>query len=201
MIARERARREGAVADRSLPYGNGCENHTDCFTCPEPDCIADEDRTPEGFSPVLREPKALADGKAEAKPQFCKYCGGNHISRYGIVKGVRRYFCCDCRRKFTSKDNLFHMKVPRLFVEIAQSLWADNLLYREIARYLEEHYGYSPSLSSIHRWVRRTQPERTIHQMAATNRNRTVPRNTLVRSECQGDSILVAKGVYRNGSD
>jgi len=51
------------------------------------------------------------------------------------------------------------MKVPRLFVEIAQGLWANNLLYREIAQYLEERYGYSPSLSSIHRWVRRIQPE------------------------------------------
>jgi transposase-like protein len=55
------------------------------------------------------------------------------------------------------------MKVPRLFVETAQYLWAHNLLYREIAEYLEEHFGYSPSLSSIHRWVRRTQPERKIH--------------------------------------
>jgi hypothetical protein len=141
-MAGERAKRGDTTVDRSLPYGNGCENHTDCFTCPEPDCTV---------------------GEAEPKPQFCKYCGSNHISRYGTVRGVRRYFCCTCKRKFTSKDNLFHMKVPRLFVETAQYLWAHNLLYREIAEYLEEHFGYSPSLSSIHRWVRRTQPERKIH--------------------------------------
>jgi hypothetical protein len=150
------------MVDRRLPYGNGCDNHGDCFSCPEPDCIAHEDEISGGFSSMLREQGTGAADKAEPKPQLCKYCGGDHISRYGTVKGVRRYFCCDCRRKFTSKDNLFHMKVPRLFVEIAQNLWADNLLYREIAQYLEEHYGYSPSLSSIHRWVRIIQPERSI---------------------------------------
>jgi hypothetical protein len=132
-----------------LPYGNGCDNHTDCFTCPEPDCVADEDEISGVVTPMLREQGTPAADKAEPNPQLCKYCGGNHISRYGTVKGVRRYFCCDCKRKFTSKDNLFHMKVPRLFVEIAQ--------------YLEEHYGYSPSVSSIHRWVRITQPERRTH--------------------------------------
>jgi transposase-like protein len=149
--------------DRGLPYGNGCDNHTDCFTCPELDCIADDDEVSGGFTPMLREQVASATDKAEPKPKLCKYCGSNHVSRYGIVKEVRRYFCCDCKRKFTSKDNLFHMKVPRLFVEIAQNLRAENLLYREIAQYLEEHYGYSPSVSSIHRWVRRIQPESRIH--------------------------------------
>jgi hypothetical protein len=163
MIAGERAKGGGAMADRSLPYGNGCGNHADCFSCPEPDCIASEDETSLGLSPMLRGQGTLAADEAELKPRFCKYCGGNHVSRYGRVKGVRRYFCRDCKRKFTSKDSLFHMKVPRLFVEIAQSLWANNVLYREIAQYLEEHYGYSPSLSSIHRWVRRIQPEGRMH--------------------------------------
>ena len=140
-MVRDRAKRGGTTVDGSLPYGNGCEDHADCFTCPEPDCTV---------------------GDAEKKPQFCKYCGSDNISRYGMVKGVRRYFCCSCKRKFTSKDNLFHMKVPRLFVETAQNLWGQNLLYREIAQYLEEHFGYSPSVSSIHRWVRRIQSERKI---------------------------------------
>jgi len=163
IIAKERAERRGTMGDRSLPYGNGCDNHANCFTCPEPDCTVDEHRISVEFSPVLREYRAFPGDEIERRPRFCKYCGGNRISRYGIVKGVRRYYCCDCQRKFTSKDNLFHMKVPRLFVEIAQSLWADKLLYREIARYLEQYYGYSPSVSSIHRWVRRTQPESMPH--------------------------------------
>lgn len=161
-MVRDRAKRGGTMVGRSLPYGNGCENHVDCFTCPEPDCIVGEGETSEGFAAMLGEQGTYSADKAERKPQFCKYCGSNHISRYGTVKGVRRYFCCTCKRKFTSKDNLFHMKVPRLFVETAQNLWAQNLLYREIAQYLKEHFGYSPSVSSIHRWVRRIQPETKI---------------------------------------
>jgi hypothetical protein len=158
-MTREIVKSGDTTIDRSLLYGNGCENYTDCFTCPEPDCIASENAKAEGFSYMLLGQGTLTVDKTEIKPQFCKYCGSNHISRYGTVKGVRRYFCCTCKRKFTSKNNLFHMKVPRLFVETAQYLWANNLLYREIAQYFEEHFGYSPSLSSIHRWVRRTQPE------------------------------------------
>ena len=159
-MARARAKNGDTTVDRSLPYGNGCENHTDCFSCPEPDCIAAENEISEGLAHMLLEQAAITGDKSDTKPEFCKYCGSNHISRYGTVNGVRRYFCCTCKRKFTSKDNLFHMKVPRLFVETAQYLWAQNLLYREIAQHLEEHFGYSPSLSSIHRWVRRTQPQR-----------------------------------------
>jgi hypothetical protein len=161
-MARARANRGGTVVGRGLPYGNGCENHRDCFSCPEPDCTANEEGASQGFSPMLRQQLTLAGDRAELNRRVCKYCGGSHVSRYGTVKQVQRYFCCDCKRKFTAKDSLFHMKVPRLFVEIAQSLWADNLMYREIAQYLEEHYGYSPSLSSIHRWVRRIQPEKTV---------------------------------------
>lgn len=181
--------------ERSLPYGNGCENHGDCFTCPEPDCTAGQDETLECFAPMLREKTSFTVDKTQPKPQYCKYCGGSHISRYGTVKGVKRYFCCDCKRKTTSKDNLFHMKVPRLFVEIAQSLRADNLMYKETVQYLREHYGYSPSVSSIHRWLRRTKPERAMYRIAATNQNRTMPYNTLVQSERQEGSILGAKGV------
>lgn len=158
-MARKRVNRGDTTVDRSLPYGNGCENYTDCFTCPESDCIAGENAMPKGLAHMLLEQGTPTVDKAEAKPQFCKYCGSTHISRYGTVKGVRRYFCCTCKRKFNSKDNLFHMKVPRLYVETAQYLWAHNLLYREIAQYLEEHFSYSPSLSSIHRWVQRTPPE------------------------------------------
>ena len=150
------------MAERSLPYGNGCENHTDCFSCPEADCVAGEDVGSGRLSPMLRGQGTLGTDEAEPKPQSCKYCGSSRVSRYGAVKGVRRYFCRDCRRKFTAKDSLFHMKVQRLFVEIARSLWADNLVYREIVQYLEEHYAYSPSLSSVHRWIQRIQPEKTV---------------------------------------
>ena len=159
-MGRERAEHRDTTMDRSLPYGNGCESYTDCFTCPEPDCTAGANRVADGLTHMLLERAAISGDRVEAKPKFCKYCGSNHISRYGTVKGVRRYFCGVCKRKFTSKDNLFHMKVPRLYVETAQYLWAQDLLYREIAQYLEEHFGYSPSLSSIHRWVRRAQPQR-----------------------------------------
>lgn len=150
------------MADRGFLYGNGCQHHADCFTCPEPDCVVDEEEISRRLAPLLPQKGTLPAHEVESKPRLCKYCGGSRICRYGTVKGVRRYFCHDCKRKFTSKDNLFHMKVPHLFVEIAQSLRAQNLLYREIVRYLQEHYGYSPSVSSVHRWVRRTQSERSI---------------------------------------
>ena len=150
------------MPDSHFLYGNGCQQHTDCFTCPEPDCVADEAEVSAPVAPILPRKSASPADEMESSLRFCKYCGGSRICRYGTVKGVRRYFCYDCKRKFTCKGNLFHMKVPQLFVAIAQDLRAQNLLYRQIVRYLQEHYGYSPSVSSVHRWVRRVQSEQGI---------------------------------------
>ncbi len=40
----------------------------------------------------------------------CKYCGAEAVVKFGTYKGVQRYWCKVCQRKFKADDSLFHMK-------------------------------------------------------------------------------------------
>ena len=31
---------------------------------------------------------------------FCKYCQSPNVIRFGTYKGIQRYYCKDCKRKF-----------------------------------------------------------------------------------------------------
>lgn len=42
----------------------------------------------------------------------CKYCQSNHVVKYGLVKGIQRYFCKECRHKFVSTDTIPKMQTP-----------------------------------------------------------------------------------------
>ncbi len=138
-----------------LVYGNGCKKHNDCFTCPENDCTTTERF--KGKNPILDKCYFIID-TTQPKPQSCKYCGGTHISRYGSYNGVKLYFCCDCKKKFSLKGNLYKMHVPYLYVERAYMLRKVELLnFREIAKYFKTNYGFSPSPSSVYRWAKRGQ--------------------------------------------
>ena len=51
----------------------------------------------------------------------CKYCGAEGVVKYGSYKGVQRYFCKVCQRKFKGDDALFHMKVSPEYISSALS--------------------------------------------------------------------------------
>jgi len=34
----------------------------------------------------------------------CKFCGSRNIIRYGRFRGIQRYFCNDCQRKFADNE-------------------------------------------------------------------------------------------------
>lgn len=38
----------------------------------------------------------------------CKHCNSTRVRKYGLYKGVQRYFCNDCGSKFKADDTLFH---------------------------------------------------------------------------------------------
>ena len=42
----------------------------------------------------------------------CKYCGSEGVMKYGSYKGVPRYYCKSCKRKFKRDDREFKMKLP-----------------------------------------------------------------------------------------
>lgn len=40
----------------------------------------------------------------------CKNCGSTAVVKFGSYKGVQRYFCKACKRKFKADDDVFHMR-------------------------------------------------------------------------------------------
>jgi len=49
----------------------------------------------------------------------CKNCGSTACVKFGTYKGVQRYYCKSCKRKFKADTDAFHMKVPTDYVSHA----------------------------------------------------------------------------------
>lgn len=48
----------------------------------------------------------------------CKNCGSEAVLKYGSYKGVPRYYCKVCRRKFKADDNLSGMSGKRRHIKL-----------------------------------------------------------------------------------
>ena len=83
----------------------------------------------------------------------CKYCGSEGVSKYGTYKGVQRYFCKTCCRKFKMDDTLFHMKTPANQVTSALDMYYEGMSIKAIARNLKQEYGNMPSTAAIYEWL------------------------------------------------
>ena len=42
----------------------------------------------------------------------CKFCGSRRVVKYGHFRGVQRWWCKDCKRKFVDNEALPKMKTP-----------------------------------------------------------------------------------------
>ena len=83
----------------------------------------------------------------------CKFCGSEHIVKYGRYQGVQRYFCKRCRRKFADNGASLHMKTPSFQVASALNMFYENKPICSIRRYMEQKYNSYPSFSTIYRWI------------------------------------------------
>lgn len=83
----------------------------------------------------------------------CKYCNSANIRKYGFYKGVQRYFCNDCRRKFKADAMLFHMKTPTEQISSALSMYYSGMSINEIRSHLRQENGNYPSGKSVYGWV------------------------------------------------
>jgi putative transposase len=72
---------------------------------------------------------------------ICKYCGSTHTRKYGLYKGVQRYFCNDCGSKFKNDDTTFHMKTDANLVSSAVSMYFEGTPIRGIRRILLPKVG------------------------------------------------------------
>jgi len=89
----------------------------------------------------------------------CPRCGSHRIIRKGFLhnKGfaAQRYFCKDCRYRFSDKGAAKGLKGNPLLIVVAADLYFKGLSYRMIADHLRMVYAAGVSYSTVYRWVRR----------------------------------------------
>jgi len=85
----------------------------------------------------------------------CKYCSSSAVTKSGVYKGIQRYLCKNCRRKFKADYNLFYMRVPAKYVSCALDMYYEGLSVNNIRDYLRKEFGYYPHRVLIHQWIRR----------------------------------------------
>jgi putative transposase len=88
----------------------------------------------------------------EAKPA-CKDCGSPAVVKFGTYKGVQRYYCKSCKRKFKADDSLFHMKVSASHISSALSMYYRGMSINDIRLNMKQEHEYYPSKAVVYYWV------------------------------------------------
>ena len=83
----------------------------------------------------------------------CKNCGSEAVVKYGSYKGVPRYWCKVCQRKFKADNALFHMKVSPEHISTALSMYYSGSSISDIRNHLKQEHGYYPSKHVVFEWV------------------------------------------------
>lgn len=91
--------------------------------------------------------------KVKYEDVVCKFCGSHNISSYGSYKGVPRWWCKDCKRKFVDNDALPGMRTPIVQIADALSMFYEGLSLNGIRRNLQQAYNNYPSDSTVYEWV------------------------------------------------
>ena len=84
----------------------------------------------------------------------CKHCGQSaHVVAYGTYRGMQRYWCKKCRRKFADNDALPGMRTPTGQISSALSMFYEGMSLSGIKRHLRQTHNSYPSDSTIYGWI------------------------------------------------
>ncbi len=83
----------------------------------------------------------------------CKNCGSDAVIKFGSYKGVPRFYCKACKRKFKGDSDSFHMKVPADYVSSALSMYYSGMSVNDIRTNLKQEHDYYPPKSSVYQWI------------------------------------------------
>ena len=89
----------------------------------------------------------------EEKDLKCKYCDSRNVVKFGTFKGVQRYFCKACKRKFTLSDTLLKMKTPIKQIASALSCYYGGMSLNAVSRHLEQQFGDKITNAGIYNWI------------------------------------------------
>ena len=83
----------------------------------------------------------------------CKYCDAEGVVKFGTYKGVQRYLCKVCKRKFKADDTTFHMKTDANEVSSALNMYYEGMSIKAIRRHLQQEHDHTPSTATIYEWI------------------------------------------------
>jgi len=85
----------------------------------------------------------------------CKYCQSDHIIKFGQVKGIQRYFCKACNRKFVATDTIPKMQTGTKVIADVLNMYYEGMSENEIRRNLIQQDDNYISTGSVYNWARR----------------------------------------------
>jgi putative transposase len=83
----------------------------------------------------------------------CKYCDSPNIIKFGTFQGIQRYWCKDCKRKFTQLDTLPKMKTPISEIGCALNMYYGGSPIDAIQTQLKQDYSKYFSELAIYKWI------------------------------------------------
>jgi len=84
---------------------------------------------------------------------LCKYCQSPNVIKFGSYEGVQRYYCKDCRRKFTGLDTLPKMKTPINEIGSVLNMYYGGSPIDAIQTELNQTYHKYLSEPGIYKWI------------------------------------------------
>ena len=97
----------------------------------------------------------MVDRYVIAEDFKCKYCGSRNLWLYGRYKGSQRFFCRDCKRKFAGNYALPKMRSSVSHIGDALQSYFSGMSLNEVRYNIQQQHGYTPSVSTIYRWLDR----------------------------------------------
>lgn len=91
----------------------------------------------------------------QPSPIVCKNCGSNAVSKFGSYKGVQRYWCKSCKRKFADNKALPRMRTPSEQISDALNMHYEGMSLNAIKRNLKQQNNYDISDVAIYKWIDR----------------------------------------------
>lgn len=89
------------------------------------------------------------------KPITCKYCQSEHVIKYGSYKGIPRYYCRGCNRKFVSTDTIPKMVNSTKVVADSLNMHFEGMSLAEIRRNFIQQDGNYISKVTPYNWEKR----------------------------------------------
>ena len=83
----------------------------------------------------------------------CKLCGSENVIRYGHYRGIQRWWCKNCQRKFADNNALPYMRTPIEHVSAAISMYYEGRSLNDIPRIMYQLHAVRTTPPSIYKWV------------------------------------------------